>query len=84
MKYSEFEKSIAVLGSDDYIKVIDYPFYIQYVKEQTPELCLVAVNHDGWALQYVKEQTPEICLAAVRRDGRALRYVDRSIFESDD
>ena len=40
---------------------------LKYVKERTPEICLVAVNQNGWALRYVKEQTPEICLAAVKR-----------------
>jgi hypothetical protein len=28
-----------------------------YVKEQTPEVCLKAVEADGYALRYVKEQT---------------------------
>jgi hypothetical protein len=53
---------------------------LQYVKDQTPEICLEAVKQDGHALQYVKDQTPEICLEAVKQDGHALQYVDKSIF----
>jgi hypothetical protein len=52
-----------------------YVWTLQYVKEQTPELCLVAVNQAGLVLKYVREQTPEICLAAVQESGLALYYV---------
>jgi hypothetical protein len=45
------------------------------VKEQTPVLCLAAVQQYGYALQYVNEQTPELCLAAVQKYGRALQFV---------
>lgn len=48
---------------------------LEYVKEQTPELCLIAVKQNGYALMSVKEQTPELCLAAVRQNGYALEYV---------
>ncbi|MCE5225750.1 MAG: DUF4116 domain-containing protein [Porphyromonadaceae bacterium] len=48
---------------------------LQYVKDQTPELCLEAVKQNGHALQFVKEQTPEICLAAVERNVHAIYCV---------
>lgn len=48
---------------------------ISISKEQTPELCLLAVQQDGLALQYVKEQTESICLAAVKQNGWALEFV---------
>ena len=48
---------------------------LEFVKEQTPELCFAAIKHNGEALKYAKEQTPELCLEAVQRDGRALYYV---------
>ena len=48
---------------------------LQFVKEQTPELCLAAVKQNGYALRIVREQTPEICLAAVKQNGYALRIV---------
>jgi hypothetical protein len=47
---------------------------VRFVKEQTTELCLVAVSDSGYALYYVKEQTPEICMAAVSNNGYALEY----------
>lgn len=48
---------------------------LQYVKEQSPEICMEAVKQNGRALQYVKEQTPEICLEAVKQDVGTLIYV---------
>lgn len=33
---------------------------LQYVKEQTTELCLEVVKKNGYALEYVKDQTPEV------------------------
>ena len=48
---------------------------LEYIENQTPELCLEAVKSMGLALEYVKEQTHEICLAAVKNTGYALQYV---------
>ena len=56
---------------------------LSYVKEQTPEICLKAVERNGYALSYVKEQTPEICLKAVEADGDALRYVKEHVFKAE-
>ena len=44
-------------------------------KEQTPEICMAAVDSNGLTLKNVKEQTPEICMAAVKNCGWALEYV---------
>lgn len=55
----------------DYNKICEY----LQTEEQTPEICLAAVQHHGYALRYVKEQTPEICLAAVKQTGYVLQYV---------
>lgn len=49
--------------------------------EQTPEICLAAVNNAGCAVRFVKEQTPEICLAAVNNTGFALQYVKEQTYE---
>ena len=48
---------------------------LEYVKEQTPEICLEAVRRNGRVLRYVKEQTSEICLEAVKQNGYALNFV---------
>jgi ribosomal protein L24E len=45
------------------------------VKNQTPEICLLAVSNDGRALLFVKNQTDEIALAAVKQQGYALERV---------
>src|SRR3989338_9805218 len=52
-----------------------FPYSLQYVKEQTDEICMVAVQQDGLVLQYVNVQTDEICMAAVQQNGWALAYV---------
>ena len=54
---------------------------LEYVKTQTPELCLEAVKQNGLALRYVKEQTPELCLEAVKQYGYALQYVKEQTFK---
>ena len=48
---------------------------IDYVKEQTEEMCLEGVKQNGIALKFVKEQTEEICLEAVKGHALSLRYV---------
>ena len=48
---------------------------LQYVEEQTPEICIAAVKQNGYALQYVKEQSPELCMEAVKQNGYALQHV---------
>ena len=53
----------------------------QYVKKQTHELCLAAVQKNGWALVYVKEQTHELCLVALQQDVRAFQYVKKQTHE---
>jgi len=41
------------------------------------ELCMLAVQQNGWALQYVKEQTLELCKLAVQQNEYALYYVKK-------
>ena len=41
---------------------------LRFIQEQTPEVCLAAVQQSGWALQFVKVQTPELCLVAIKHD----------------
>jgi len=56
---------------------------LQFVAEQTEEICLEAVKQEGYVLRYVAEQTEEICLAAVKQEGDALRFVNVSMFGKD-
>jgi hypothetical protein len=48
---------------------------LEYVKEQTPGICLAAVRQDSSVLVFVLNQTEEICLAAVKKNGWMLQYV---------
>lgn len=54
---------------------------LQFIKNQTDEICLAAVRNNGRALQYVTNQTNEICLAAVQETGFALQYVKNQTWE---
>lgn len=48
---------------------------LEFVREQTLELCMAAVKLDGMVLAYVRQQTAAICMAAVRQNGIAVKYV---------
>ena len=61
--------------------VRENPLNLEFVKNQTPKICLEAVKQYGLALQYVKEQTYEICLAAVKQNGLALKFVKEQTHE---
>ena len=50
-------------------------FALQFVMDQTEEICLEAVKQNGLALKYVQNQTEAICIEAVKEDGDALWYV---------
>lgn len=54
---------------------------IRHVKEQTPEICMTAVQQNGLILEHVKEQTPELCMAAVQKDPWALEHVKEQTLE---
>ena len=53
---------------------------LQFVKEQTPEICMAAVKKDGWAIAYVKNQTMDICLAAVKQTPDAIKCITNPDF----
>ena len=50
---------------------------INYIKNQTPELCALAIQLNSYALKYIKNQykTEDICKLAVEKNGNALKYV---------
>ncbi|MDW0076976.1 DUF4116 domain-containing protein [Clostridioides difficile] len=54
---------------------------LQYVREQTEEMCLEAVRQNGLALHFVKDQTEKICIEAVRQDGLAIQFVENQTDE---
>lgn len=42
---------------------------------QTPEICMNAVTHDGMLLQFIANQTPDLCMAAIRNNICAFAFV---------
>lgn len=54
---------------------------LEYIKNQTEAICLVAVKKDGGALRYVENQTEKICLAAVKQNGWSLDHVQEQTEE---
>ncbi len=48
---------------------------LEFVINQTEEICKLAVKKDGLALEFVKNQTDEICKLAVKKDGEALHLI---------
>ena len=50
---------------------------LEYIKNQTPELCVLALEQNALALLYVKEEflTEEICVLAVKKYGRMLQLI---------
>jgi hypothetical protein len=50
-------------------------YALKYVREQTPEICMAAVQKDGYyALKYVKEQTPGLCMVAINQNPHSIVY----------
>ena len=47
---------------------------LQWVKEQTEEICLTAVRQNEDALQLVKDKYFEICLDIVKQNDDGLLY----------
>lgn len=56
-------------------------YALQYVKNQTEEICKVAVSNHHNALQFVKEQTDEICMIAIKKNGGQLIHVNKQTHE---
>lgn len=78
--YLEFNDKKNLTGGEALAAVKRYGWALQYVKEQTEEICLAAVKQNGLYLRYVSEQTEEICLAAVKQNGLALQFVNEDMF----
>jgi hypothetical protein len=49
-------------------KIRDAPY-------QTPKLCKIAIDRDGYCLNYIRDQTPELCMYAVQRDPYNIQFL---------
>ena len=50
-------------------------YALKFIKEQTEEMCRLAVQQHGYALKFIKEQTEEMCRLAVQQNGYALKFI---------
>jgi hypothetical protein len=57
------------------VQIDGYNLYGIDVAEQTDELCLAAVQNNGYALQFVRYQTDRVVAAALNQAGGASYYV---------
>jgi len=54
---------------------------LQFIKDQTEDMCISAVRRRGGLLKFVKNQTNEICKYAVCQNGLALIFVNEQTEE---
>ena len=54
---------------------------LRYVKEQTHDLCLLAIKQNSDSIQYVKEQTIDLCLIAIEQNANTIQYVKDQLFD---
>ena len=45
------------------------------MKEQTEEICLLAVKREGTLIRYIKNQTPLVCQAAINHNPHAKKNI---------
>ena len=60
--------------SKDLESVKEDGYNLQYVKNQTEEICLAAVKQNGWTLKNVKNQTEQVCLEAAKNSSGPLGH----------
>jgi sporulation protein YlmC with PRC-barrel domain len=49
---------------------------LEFVKDQTENICMEAVKQCGFALKFVKDQTEKICIRAVKQNCSALPFIN--------
>lgn len=77
----EFNPFICDIVNEEFYKKIisKKPLLINFIKEQTDELCKIAVGQFGIALKYIINKTPELCKIAVNSRGIALEFVPEEL-----
>ena len=51
------------------------PEALDYIHDQTIEICMEAIKINPNSIRYIIDQTPELCLMAVRLSGNVLHYI---------
>ena len=80
-KYNDLKLKKNLEGIEALEAVKKNGYALQFVQNQTEEICLEAVKKNGYALQYVQNQTEAICLEAVKQGLHALKYIESSFFK---
>jgi len=64
-------------GVDYYLEIVDEDgLELEFIENQTFNICRAAIHQNGKALQFVKKQTSELCIEAVKQNGMALQFVN--------
>jgi DNA-binding XRE family transcriptional regulator len=50
---------------------------LQYVKNQTLEMCEIAISKSWQAIKYVKNQTPKLCEMVAKKNWRSLEFIKK-------
>lgn len=48
---------------------------LQYVEDQTDDICVRAITQDAGAIRFVRDQTEDLCMLAVQKNGLAVRHI---------
>ncbi|TXG81882.1 MAG: hypothetical protein E6R13_05675 [Spirochaetes bacterium] len=74
MKYAKqdytYDEAVKMLNIDGCM--------IRYIKNPTPEMCMLAVQNNGDSIRYIEStlRTEELCIAAVSEFGLAIQHID--------
>jgi hypothetical protein len=50
-------------------------FVLKYIKNQTEDMCKIAVQKNGFNLEYVRNPTVEVCIIAIKTDNASIHFV---------
>lgn len=74
--FIDFFNNIQTTDYDYFIFLLkNYPAWLKYVKNQSTEICELAIDEDFNTLQYVKNQTVKLSKRAIDKDPRAFAHV---------
>ena len=56
---------------DDFVEIVKKDWQnLKYIEDQTPEICMAAVDQNSKALTHVEEKTRKIYLKEIQKDDR--------------
>ncbi len=58
-----------------------YPYLLQYLDVQPPDLCLMAIRKEPTLLRFIKRPTPEICMEAIKRNPKTILFIEEPTYE---